>query len=127
MPGGGAAERKFCVALEEHRRTPEGRLRTSKELGIELDPEEAGGGLFCTLVPISASLPMFEYTAREIADEMGRDRLPEAQDVARRARELAELFRSWGFENPPDEIRSQAIQKVIDLHREAQEYQASRR
>jgi hypothetical protein len=72
-------------------------------------------------MPISASLPMFEHTAREIAQEMGRDPSPASQDVARRARELAELFRSWGTEEPPPDSRSQAIQRVLDLHREAQE------
>jgi IS30 family transposase len=77
-------------------------------------------------VPISASLPMFEHTAREIAEEMGRDPSPAAQDIARRARELAETFRSWGAHEPPENIRKQAIQKVLDLHREAQEQQARR-
>jgi hypothetical protein len=78
-------------------------------------------------MPISASLPMFEHTARAIADDMERDPSPESQDIARRARELIEVFRAWGSEEPPAEARQQAIQKVIDLHREAHEHQASRR
>jgi len=77
-------------------------------------------------VPISASLPMFEHTAREIAEEMGRDPSPVAQDIARRAREMVELFGSWGTQAPSDEARARAIQGVLDLHREAHEHQASR-
>jgi hypothetical protein len=78
-------------------------------------------------VPISASLPMFEHTAREIADDMERDPSPESQDIARRARELVGVFQSWGTQEPPAEARSEAIQKVLDLHREAQAHHASRR
>jgi hypothetical protein len=78
-------------------------------------------------VPISASLPMFEHTAREIAEEMGRDPSPAAQDIAQRAREMVDLFGSWGAQAPSDEARAHAIQKVLDLHREAQEHKASRR
>ncbi len=70
---------------------------------------------------------MFQHTAREIAEEMGRDRSLVAQGIARRARESAEVFRSWGTEEPVAEARAQAIQKVRDLHREAQEHQAGRR
>ena len=58
---------------------------------------------------------------------MGRDPSPLAQDIARRAREMMELFRSWGAQAPSDEARARAIQKVLDLHREAHEYQANRR
>ena len=79
------------------------------------------------LVPISASLPMFEHTAREIAQEMSRDPSAPAQDIARRARELTELFHSWGTEEPPPDSRTQAIQSVLDLHREAEEHKANRR
>jgi hypothetical protein len=78
-------------------------------------------------VPISASLPMFEHTAREIAKDMEGDPSPESQDIARRARELVETFRSWGTDEPPPETRSEAIRKVLDLHREAQEHHASRK
>ena len=77
-------------------------------------------------VPISASLSIFEHTAREIADDMGRDPSTGAQDIAHRAREMMELFRSWGAQAPSDEARARAIQKVLDLHREAHEYQARR-
>jgi hypothetical protein len=70
---------------------------------------------------------MFEHTAREIAHDMERDPSPESQDIARRARELVTLFRSWGTDEPAAEARSEAIQKVLDLHREAQEHLASRR
>jgi hypothetical protein len=70
---------------------------------------------------------MFEHTAREIAEEMARDPSPVAQDIARRAREMVELFYSWGAQAPSDEARAHAIQRVLDLHREAHEYQASRR
>jgi IS30 family transposase len=83
--------------------------------------------LFLDQVPISASLPMFEHTAREIADDLGRDPSPVAQEIARRAREMVELFSSWGAQAPSDEDRAHAIQKVLDLHREAHEYQARRR
>jgi hypothetical protein len=78
-------------------------------------------------VPISASLSIFEHTAREIAEDMGRDPSPVAQDIARRAGEMMDLFRSWGAQAPSDEARAQAIKNVLDLHREAHEYQASRR
>jgi hypothetical protein len=78
-------------------------------------------------MPISASLPVFEHTARDIAHDMERDPSPESQDIARRARELVRLFQSWGTEEPEAEARSAAIKKVLDLHREAQEYHASRR
>jgi len=67
---------------------------------------------------------MFEHTAREIAEEMGRDPSPVAQDIARRAREMVELFHSWGAQAPSDETRAHAIQKVLDLHREAHEHQS---
>ena len=40
---------------------------------------------------------------------------------------MVELFRSWGGQPPSDEARAQAIQKVLDLHREANEHKASRR
>jgi hypothetical protein len=70
---------------------------------------------------------MFEHTAREIAEEMGRDPSPTGQDIARRAREMVELFQSWGGQAPSDEARAHAIQKVLDLHREAHEHKASRR
>jgi hypothetical protein len=77
-------------------------------------------------MPISASLPMFEHTAREIAEDMGRDPSPTAQAIASQARELVDLFRSWGATAPTAEARAQAIQKVVELHREAQEHHASR-
>lgn len=77
-------------------------------------------------MPISASLPMFEHTAREIAEDMERDPSPASQDIARRARELVETFRAWGTEEPPADARSDAIRQVLDLHREAQEHHASR-
>ena len=78
-------------------------------------------------MPISASLAMFEHTAREIAEEMARDPSPLALAIARRARDMIELFRSWGAQAPSAEARAHAIQKVLDLHREAHEHQASRR
>lgn len=83
-------------------------------------------GMLNGQVPISASLPMFEHTAREIADEMRRDPSSVAQDIARRAREMVELFQSWGAKAPSDEARAHAIQKVLDLHREANEFKARR-
>jgi hypothetical protein len=70
---------------------------------------------------------VFENIAREIRDDMERDPSPESQDIARRARELVETFRGWGTQEPPADARSQVIQKVLDLHREAQEHHASRR
>jgi hypothetical protein len=77
-------------------------------------------------VPISASLPLFRDTAREIAMDMEGDRSPGSQDIARRARELVALFESWGSEEPPPESRSEAIRQVLDLHREARDHKASR-
>lgn len=69
---------------------------------------------------------MFEHTAREVDNEMARDPSPVAQDIARRAREMVALFQSWGTKAPSDEARAHAIQKVLDLHGEANEFKASR-
>lgn len=69
---------------------------------------------------------MFEHTARQIAEDLGGDPSPVAQDIARRAREVADLFRSWGSEQPPDELRRESIQRVLDLHREAHKHKANR-
>lgn len=77
----------------------------------------------------STQLPVFELTAEDLAtkleDEGGGS--SESLELARRARDLLELFRSWRDVQPEGAERTQAVTALVDLNRQAQEFLSSRR
>ena len=76
----------------------------------------------------SAQIPIFEFTAEELATKLEENGggSSESLELARQARNLLELFRSWRAVRPGDEERIQVVSALVDLNRRAQEFLSRR-
>lgn len=70
----------------------------------------------------TASAPIFERSAEDLLLRLERDGSDVAKGMAREARTLVDLFRSWGDQRPADEVRITAIRTLFDLNRRAMDY-----
>jgi hypothetical protein len=75
----------------------------------------------------SATQPVFENVCREIIQILLDDEGPLAKEYAHKALDLLHEFQSWHHEAPNEDRRRKAVQEVIDLHRQVQEYRMRKR
>jgi len=74
----------------------------------------------------TASSPLFVEHAEDIVARLLLDPSPGAVGLLAEARALAEVFRRWEIEKPPNEARVRAIQTLMELNRRAREHLSSR-
>jgi len=70
----------------------------------------------------STSWALFRQSAEDLAVRLAEVAQPDAQKMAREARELAEVFREWERARPTNETRIAAIQTLFTLNRRAMDY-----
>ena len=76
----------------------------------------------------SASIEVFEMTAREAIERLDALRVSgEANELRREALALLALFRSWSVRAPSPEDRAASITRLMSMHRAVEEYVARHR
>lgn len=70
----------------------------------------------------STSWALFRKSAEDLAVKLAEIQSPDAAAMAREARELTAVFRSWDAARPPNEARIAAIHQLFDLNRRAMDF-----
>jgi hypothetical protein len=70
----------------------------------------------------SSSWPLFEQSARDLAAKLGDSPKAEAAGMAREARELALVFKSWEKARPENTTRIARIRELFELNRRAMDF-----
>lgn len=69
------------------------------------------------------SWALFRQSAEDLAGKLAEvGGQPEAQQMAREARDLVALFTSWGVTRPANDVRIAAIHQLFDLNRRAMDF-----
>ena len=70
----------------------------------------------------SVSASLFEQSAEDLAVRLEQFKVEPAVTMAREARQLADVFRTWRTQRPNDDVRVANIQKMFDLNRRAMDF-----
>jgi hypothetical protein len=74
----------------------------------------------------SQSVPLFRRSAEDLATKLAEIGTPEAEAMAREARELAAVFGTWESARPPNDLRIAKIQALFALNRRVMDFLAQR-